>query len=461
MFMGTSSCLELELTRAMLKRELQKATCVEEIPDSFEAEPLTTQTEMNNFYVETMEARTGDPDESPILEIERACKTPRERNAMLLLGHRGCGKSTELNDMKLRLEKENRPVVIIQCEEQMALANQPEYSDLLILMGDTLLNLARKLDVPILPGTAKTIERFWTPGERVSDVVSEADVEMSAGVEVASPSLIATVINLFAGLKESLKYNETIRTTYKERLTKNYEDWKRVLSQLSDGIWKKIGKQPVLIFEGLDRMNQEEARNVFFEHARSLSDVSFPVIYTFPIALYYENSFPSIEHEFRLVTVFPMLKLERVDGSPYKEGVEKLKEIVNRRVNSGVIDDEALKLMIEKTGGSLRDLFRAIRTASQRAMNRAYRTGIPERVTEDDAKRALTRLKSDITSRIEGDDEFELLTEIYNGKRTKITNREMLLRLLQARIVMEYNGERWFNVHPLVADYLRDLGYVN
>lgn len=443
------------------QKELKKATCVEEIPDSFEAEPLTTQAEMDKFYVETMEARTGDPDESPIYEIEKACKTPRERNAMLLLGHRGCGKSTELNDMKLRLEMEDRPVVIIQCEEQMALANRPEYSDLLILMGDTLLNLARELDVPILPGTAKTIQTFWTPGERISDTVSEADIEISSGVEVASPPLIASVINLFANLKDSLKYNETIRTTYKERLTRNYEDWRRVLRQLSDGIWKKIGKQPVLIFEGLDRMDQEEARNVFFEHARNLADVSFPVIYTFPIALYYENSFPSIEHFFHLVTVFPMLKLETVDGTPYFEGVEKLREIVQRRVEFGVINDGALDLMIQKSGGSLRDLFRAIRTASQRAMNRANRTGqANEQVTMDDAKRALVRLKSDITSRIEGDEEFQLLVEIYNGQRTKIKNRKMLLRMLQARIVMEYNGERWFNVHPLVADYLKGLGYM-
>ncbi len=443
------------------QKKLKKAVCLEDIPDSFEAEPLTTQLEMEEFYVETMEVRTGDPDESPIYELEEACKTPRERNAMLLLGHRGCGKSTELNDMKLRLEAENRPVVIIQCEEQMALANQPEYSDLLILMGDTLLNLARELGAPILPGTAKTIQTFWTPGERVSDVVSEADIEINSGVEVASPSLIASVLKLFAGLKDSLKYNETIRTTYKEQLTRNYEDWRKVLRQLSDGIWRTVGKQPVLIFEGLDRMNQEEARNVFFEHTRNLTDVSFPVIYTFPIALYYEKSFPSIESFFHLVTVLPMLKLETMEGIPYPEGAKKLQEIVQRRVDPEIIDNEALELMIQKTGGSLRDLFRVIRTASQRAMHRANRTGqANERITMDDAKRALVRLKGDITRRIDGENEFDFLVEIHNGNRTRIQNREMLLRMLQARIVMEYNGERWFNVHPLVADHLKDLGYI-
>ncbi len=31
-----------------------------------------------------------------ILDIFEACQTPSERNAFLLLGHKGCGKSTEL-----------------------------------------------------------------------------------------------------------------------------------------------------------------------------------------------------------------------------------------------------------------------------------------------------------------------------------------------------------------------------
>ena len=163
---------------------------------------------------------------------------------------------------------------------------------------------------------------------------------------------------------------------------------------------------------------------------------------------------------FHLVTVFPMLKLETLDGKPYPEGADRLREIVNRRVKAGVIEPDALELMIAKSGGSLRDLFFAIRTAADRAYSRKRRTkNDNETVKAADAERALIKLKSNLSRRIEGE-EHKFLAEICAGKRQEIEKSQTLLDMLQARAVLEYNGERWFNVHPLVADYLEELGYI-
>ena len=156
---------------------------------------------------------------------------------------------------------------------------------------------------------------------------------------------------------------------------------------------------------------------------------------------------------FQVVT-FPMLKLQNMDDTPYPEGFQKLREIVLHRIQPGLIDEDALKLMIEKTGGSLRDLFHVINAAADRAENRAS-----GKVAREDAERALMNLQSAMTRMIVGD-RHEFLAEIYNGKRKEIDNEDKMLDMLQARAVLEYNGQRWFNVHPLVADYLRELGYV-
>ena len=442
-------------------KKLKAARNVKEIEDSFEATPLTTPEDMKDFYVETMEARTGDLDESPIIDMEIACRSPRDHNAMLIMGHRGCGKSTELNDMKLRLEAEGRPVRIIQCEERLPLENKPRFSDLLILMGETLYQMARELDVPIASGTLETIQNFWNPTVRVMEKVKEEEINVGAGVEVGPPGLLKTVTNLFMKLNSDLKFNDTVRETSEKCMENYYADWRKILRQLSDGIWRKVRKQPILIFEGLDHLeNLDEARDLFFSHAGKLTDVSFPVIYTFPIALYYDKGFGTFEHLFHLVTVFPMLKLETLDGKPYPEGADRLREIVNRRVKAGVIEPDALELMIAKSGGSLRDLFFAIRTAADRAYSRKRRTkNDNETVKAADAERALIKLKSNLSRRIEGE-EHKFLAEICAGKRQEIEKSQTLLDMLQARAVLEYNGERWFNVHPLVTDYLEELGYI-
>ena len=77
----------------------------------------------------------------------------------------------------------------------------------------------------------------------------------------------------------------------------------------------------------------------------------------------------------------------------------------------------------------------------------------------EDAKRALINLQSDMTRMISGD-QHEFLAEIYQGKHKKIEEKDKLLEMLQARTVLEYNGERWFDLHPLAADYLKELGYL-
>ena len=240
-----------------------------------------------------------------------------------------------------------------------------------------------------------------------------------------------------------------------KRLTGRFSDWLVVIRRLSDGITAKVGKQPVLIFEGLDKMEKPAAEQVFFDHPQSLSGFSFPVVYTFPIALYYDPGFAAMNAFFTVVT-FPMLKLRNIDDTPYPAGYDTIRDIVQRRIAPGLIDDDALHLMIDKTGGSLRDLFRAVYAAADRAENRGR-----DHVDLSDAKRALVRMKSDITRMIEGA-EHGFLADIMNGgenERTKIEDREKLLLMLQARTLMEYNGKRWFNVHPLVADYLKELGY--
>ncbi len=430
-----------------------KADSVNNMYLAFEPYPLESREAMDQFFIETMAVRTGDPAESPIKKIEKACKRPREHNVFLLLGHRGCGKSTELNRMKLKLEEQGRPVKIIPCALDLYLENKPEYSDLLILMADALLNIAKEKGAPVRKKTLNLIKSFWTEGEKEHEITEEADADAGFKAEIAAPDLIQSVLKLLVKVKGDVKYNEKLRTVYKEKLTGRFTDWQRVIRQLSDDITATVGKQPVLIFEDLDKLDQDEARNIFYQHEGKLSSFAFPVVYTFPIALYYDSYFRSMDSFFHVET-YPMLKLRNIDGTPFPAGFDKLRDIVLKRVQPGLIDDDALTLMINKTGGSLRDLFRVLNDASDRAENRES-----DKVELEDAKRALINLQSDMTRMISGD-QHEFLAEIYQGKHKKIEEKDKLLEMLQARTVLEYNGERWFDLHPLAADYLKELGYL-
>jgi hypothetical protein len=107
--------------------------------------------------------------------------------------------------------------------------------------------------------------------------------------------------------------------------------------------------------------------------------------------------------------------------------------------------------MIVKTGGSLRDLFSVIREAAQRTIRRGADT-----VSQEDANIALEDKKTSIVRLIDINRHFGILSEIYNGKRQSIGNKDMLLEMLQANVVLPYNRKGWYNLHPLVFEFLKE-----
>jgi hypothetical protein len=52
------------------------------------------------------------------------------------------------------------------------------------------------------------------------------------------------------------------------------------------------------------------------------------------------------------------------------------------------------------------------------------------------------------------------LVSIYNQEPRHDIPDPVLLSLLRSRAVQEFNGKRWFGVHPIVVDYLASLGEI-
>ena len=150
-----------------------------------------------------------------------------------------------------------------------------------------------------------------------------------------------------------------------------------------------------------------------------------------------------------------MIKLTTIDDKPYQPGIEVIMEIIKRRANLGLFEKNALETLIKKSGGSLRDLFSGIIDSAKNAIYR--KSSI---ISMKDAESALKNIKNSLTRRIERRN-YQFLVDIYKGDcnaRKSIENTEMLLEMLRGNIVFEYNEERWHNVHPLIAEYLEELG---
>lgn len=432
---------------------MRYANQISEVINAFSPEPLKIE-QMDEFYCDdTMEYRMSDKYSSPIEDIFDICQDEGEHNAFLLLGHKGCGKSTELNRLSAKFATKGYKVKTIVCSMDLDLFNIV-YSDLFILMGEALLEIAKECGCKISKELLENIMDFWDEGVKVTTSKEQETLLAESGMSVETPGILVKILNIFAKIKADLKFNEEVRKEYRKKISIHSSEWMKLLGSVSEEIMKGTdGKSPIIFFEDLDKLNPEDAWNVFYNYAAILSGMPFPVIYTFPIGLSYDTRFAAMEGYF-ITKTLPMIKIETLDGQPYQAGIDVIRQIVQKRADLSLFGSGVLEKLIQYTGGSLRDLFHAINSAAKRAERRKS-----ESISVEDADRALEELKTSLTRRIEQKD-YEFLLHIYRGNKELIEDKQMLLKMLQASVVLEYNGKRWHSVHPLVARFLDEQGLV-
>ena len=86
-------------------------------------------------------------------------------------------------------------------------------------------------------------------------------------------------------MKADLKQSSSTSVEYKKQIERSLSEWNRIIRDLADTIADKCdGKQPIIIFEGLDKLDSvspDKAWDLFSIHGGQLSSYSFPIVYTF------------------------------------------------------------------------------------------------------------------------------------------------------------------------------------
>lgn len=178
------------------------------------------------------------------------------------------------------------------------------------------------------------------------------------------------------------------------------------------------------------------------------------MILTFPIFLLYDRQFSLIKYDFDNYQLLSMIKIMGPDKQNYQEGINTIVEIVKKRMELDLIEEDALTFMIEKSGGALRDLFQMIRESAFEALVQRK-----NRITVEHAQKAYIMLNSEYERAIRIESDLKKIKQIYEDPKPTETD-EVLMGLLLRGVVIEYNGTRWCGIHPAVMDFLREKGEI-
>ena len=166
------------------------------------------------------------------------------------------------------------------------------------------------------------------------------------------------------------------------------------------------------------------------------------------------EKFNEIESAFDHYELLSMIKVKEVTGERCRRGHEIIRNIVRKRADLNLFEPEALDYAIEKSGGSLRHLFEVLQNA---VLDIRVRNREAQKIDRQAVENAYKKLRSYFERTITAD-HLLILKSVHESADKKPTADGTLKELLNCMAVIEYNGNRWCDLHPAVADILREKG---
>ena len=427
---------------------MEKATMMQDLLRVINTEPLKG-TALNKFRVETCKAR-GRDSARILRDFFKANRG--EIKKVLFMGHRGSGKSTELYQLGEYL-KDSFSVINFSIKKEIDTRGM-KYTDLIFVILEKLFSQAVEEKIKIDEGILDNIYNYWND-EKLNEIYKFE----KSGIEISAEAKTSFISNILGNIKGTLatgkESKEIIRRHIEPKLSRLIDDANDLIQIIRMGMGKQ-GKMPIIIIEDLDKLSISDAKDLFLNHSDVLTDLKIHIVYTFPIFLNYSIEFNEIKGVFERTELLSMIKVNNPDGTPYDIGRGIIKEIVERRANAELFEPEALDFIIEKSGGALRSVFEMILNAALIARSNDEDT---KKVDFESAKKAYVELRSDF-ERIIFRKHIDVLKRIYNKNGEEGMADENMMEMLSCSAIIEYNGERWCDLHPAVKDMLERKGLV-
>ncbi|HEY9625833.1 MAG TPA: P-loop NTPase fold protein [Coleofasciculaceae cyanobacterium] len=425
----------------------RKAKTLKEAYRICDVKPLESE-DLEQYYV-SLEARND-----AIANVHSILDTlePGEAKTILLTGHVGSGKSSEL----VRLAKgwaEQYEITFLQAEKDTDV-NDVEYTDLYLLIIKQVEVVLRQHGLSFRQDLIDSFENWFreVTKETEETVERSVNVEAEASLGAEAPFLAKLLFKLMANIKAGSKDKRTIREVLRQDVSRLKTD---INLLLTDGLKKLQAKFPekkgfLVIIDGLDKCPRDVAERLFFDYAPQLQDLACVIIYTVPIGSLYTPR--GIGKSFEDATIVPMVKIyqyerDRLELDHLKDGLQSMADLIIKRVEAKQIFSSSAQLLeiCKASGGHPRFLMQIMRTACLTGNGRGH-----TKLMDEDITYAINQLQ------FRFERELVLISRAYavlaEIARTKeLTKDDVLSELLFSTAVLEYNGnQRWAYPNPVV-----------
>lgn len=394
--------------------------------------PLWQDDELGVFYVDrNLEYRE---------EIIKLLRSDPNFPKFLLSGPPGCGKATELGKINSLLKKKFH--VILFSAKDMTNNYKVNTEAILNTIFAKIAGLAKEKKPDFyqkeLEKLVKRTKGWETKYAEVMPEEAKLDPRIAEQIEQGIQSYQGEFKQV-TRLEQKPSLNEiigAINKTSDEFLKKRCLFWP--------------GKKILIMISDLDKIDLESARELFFTSALALIKIKICAIFTFPLALKYDKEFIRMYRNFNNIYFMETFPIHLPGGKYDYANLEKLKEIITRRINENLIDPEVMDQILLMSGGIPFELINIMRECCKIAIRDKFKY-----VDQENLNEAIGRIRATYQIGLTEKDK-EILRDInlYNKK----VNNEDLTRLLNQYWVTEYGkwDDVWYDINPILIDLIKE-----
>lgn len=427
-----------------------------------------TNLEDQKYYIDFSEVRGSNLISKLRRTIELSENQP---TCQLFTGHIGCGKSTELSNLRAKLQDKNYHVVYFESSQDLDMGDV-DISDILLVIAQQITKSLENAEIRLQPTRFRKLihEAVILLNSEVTGLklkipgLKEDIGQIGMTQEEDKFSLSLGIAEITAKAKDSKNIRSLLRQHFEPRVkiileALNEEVIQPALKQLNE----KNKSGLVVIIDNLDRIDNREkvaGRNqpeyLFVDRGEHLNKIKCHVIYTIPPVLTFSNEQENLRNRFGCDPyILPMVRVYERDGDPCTEGLALMQQLILALAFPDLSKQERLKSVSELfedlntlnyicqiSGGHVRNLL-VLFHSCLKEVDPPFTQSLVEKVVKqrrNDLNRAITS------------DEWKLLKEVE--KKPSIRGEEEFKVLLRSLFVFEYQDENqcWFAINPVLHD---------
>jgi hypothetical protein len=367
-----------------------------------------------------------------------------------VVGHKGTGKTTMVRKAMSDLSGEG--IMPVQVDAMLTLDQGDfTFADMMLVIARSVIDCVVEQQVQVEAELLEQIQRWFADEFFETQERKEISgmVEAKAGAGNVLALLAEFSVRVTAALKSATEYRKTIRS----KAERNANELVRLVNALLDGVHTALGErrqQLCVVFDNLEKFDDRDlVDRAVLRRADDLRRLRCHLLLFFSPADQYAPRTVQAGQAFPLVNV-PVLPV-RFFGDPPEQVRAEAKRAIERLLDARleldrIFDDVSMciEALARLSGGHIRDVLYLTRQAGERAE--------PGKIAVAHIQAASKSLAGQRTILMRTED-WRRAVEI--GETHKVGNRAEDSHMLLHSCVLNYNGEPWWDVHPVIrADSL-------